>query len=286
LADANPAVTYFQLNLALSHGNIADMLVGMGKPEEALVSLRKALAIMQKLVDGNLTNTDFQSQLISTYGTFGNVLSRMGNSEEAMVWYHKALPMMQKLIDANPANTGFQFDLANLQTGLGRELDRQKRLAEAFTTLEKALVVRQNLGKADPKNALYNTALGESHAYRGGARVRAGQPAKAAADLRQALEFWAKVPSLDIGMQVERSRALALLAGLGGDVKSGVTKDEARKFADQAVAGLVAVVKTGWAYPSELKEPDFNALRGRDDFKKLLAEVEAKSAPKAKLSDL
>ena len=37
---------------------------------------------------------------------------------------------------------------------------------------------------------------------------------------------------------------------------------------------------TGWAIPSELKEPDFDALRGRPDFQKLQAEVEAKATKK------
>jgi hypothetical protein len=61
-----------------------------------------------------------------------------------------------------------------------------------------------------------------------------------------------------------------------------VTKDGAKTFADQAVAALAHAVKTGWALPSELKEPDFDALRGRDDFRKLVAEVEAKAGPRAK----
>ena len=74
------------------------------------------------------------------------------------------------------------------------------------------------------------------------------------------------------------------MAGLGGDAKSGVIQDEARTFADQSAA-LAEAVKAGWALPSELKEPDFDALRGRDDFKKLLAEVEAKAGPKAKPND-
>jgi hypothetical protein len=84
---------------------------------------------------------------------------------------------------------------------------------------------------------------------------------------------------------VERSRALALLAWLGGDAKSGVTADEAGTFADQSVADLADAVKTGWALPGELKKPDFDALRGREDFQKLMAEVEAKSGPKAKPKD-
>jgi hypothetical protein len=34
-----------------------------------------------------------------------------------------------------------------------------------------------------------------------------------------------------------------------------MTADEARTFADWSVAALAAVVKLGWALPSELKEP-------------------------------
>jgi hypothetical protein len=150
-------------------------------------------------------------------------------------------------------------------------------LAAAFTALDKGLGTLQKLAKAEPNDDLHSRVLGEGHAFRGGARVRAGQPAEAAADLRRGLELWAKLPSLDIELQVERSRALALLAGLGGDSKSGVTKEEAKTFADQSVAVLADAIKIGWALPSELKEPDFDALRGRADFQRLLAEVEAKA---------
>ena len=61
-----------------------------------------------------------------------------------------------------------------------------------------------------------------------------------------------------------------------------MTKDEAAAFADQAVAALRDAINGGWLLLDDLKEPDFNAIRGRDDFKKLLAEVEAKGGPKAK----
>jgi hypothetical protein len=56
-----------------------------------------------------------------------------------------------------------------------------------------------------------------------------------------------------------------------------VTVAEAKTFADQSVAAVADIVKTGWALPSELKEPDFDALRGRADFQKLAAAVEAKA---------
>jgi hypothetical protein len=53
-------------------------------------------------------------------------------------------------------------------------------------------------------------------------------------------------------------------------------------FADQAVAALRDAVKAGWAQLHELKEPDFDVLRGREDFKKLAVELESRMGPKAK----
>ena len=54
----------------------------------------------------------------------------------------------------------------------------------------------------------------------------------------------------------------------------------AAAFADQAVASLRDAINAGWNWPNDLKEPDFDAIRGRDDFKKLVAEVEAKAEKK------
>jgi hypothetical protein len=83
----------------------------------------------------------------------------------------------------------------------------------------------------------------------------------------------------DLGRTLSSSTTLG---GLGGDAKSGMTKEEAKTFADQSVAALRDACSAGWGQYDELKEPDFDALRGRDDFKKLVAELEAKSGPKAK----
>jgi hypothetical protein len=55
-----------------------------------------------------------------------------------------------------------------------------------------------------------------------------------------------------------------------------VTAAEAAAFADQAAASLREAINAGWRGSEELKEPDFDALRGRPDFRKLVAEVEAR----------
>jgi hypothetical protein len=166
--------------------------------------------------------------------------------------------------------------LAKSHLAIGRLHAREKQFAEAFAALETGLALCQKVADADPKRAERARQLGSGHAIRGWARVRADQPALAAADLRRALELWAKTPPQDIEMRFERGRVLALLAGLGKDPKSGVTPAEAAAFAEESVPALREAVTSGWNLPDELKEPDFDAIRDRADFKKLVAELEKK----------
>jgi len=277
LADANPAVTQFQSDLAMSYHYIGHLLSQTGKPAEALAACERALAIQQKLADANPTVTRFQSFLAATHYNIGRLLFGTGKPAEALAAFERAFAIKQKLADTNPADTSFRSDLATSQNNYGRLLARQKQFADAFTAFDAGLAIRQKLAEGDPKTNRYTNHLGFSHAYRGWARVRAGQAAEAAADLRRAIELWAKDPVPDLETRFERSRALALLAGLGADANSGVTAAEAKAFADQAVAAMRDAVKAGWAQLDELKEPDFDPLRGREDFKKLLAELERKA---------
>jgi hypothetical protein len=76
-------------------------------------------------------------------------------------------------------------------------------------------------------------------------------------------------------LRPERARALALLAGLAADAKSGAPSAEAARFADQAVAALRGAIAAGGAQQEQLTEPDFDALRQRDDFQKLVQQLEA-----------
>src|SRR5262245_4696050 len=276
LADAHPAVAEFQSALAGTHNNIGELLSQTGNPAEALQAHQKTLAIRQKLAAAHPAVAELQSDVAASHNGIGYLLSQMGKPAEALQAHQKALAIRQKLADAHPAVTRFQRTLAQSHNLLGRLFARQQRFAEAFTAIDTGLAIRRKLAKADPKNTEYAIDLGYSHAYRGWALVRSGQPSRAAADLQQAVELWAQAKAPNTETRFERSRALALLAGLGGEAKPSVTATEAAAFADQAVAALRDAIKAGWNRPHELEEPDFEALRGRDDFKKLMAEVQAR----------
>jgi tetratricopeptide (TPR) repeat protein len=277
LADANLAATYLQKEVARTYGNIGYLLSHTGKTAEALEAHRKTLAIRQKLAVATPAITNVQFELAWTHNKIGVVLLQTGNPTEAMEEYRKALGICQKLVPASPTVAWYQNELAQSHDNLGRLHAQQNRFAEAFSAFDAALAIRRKLAQADLMTTQRTSALGDSYASRGWARVRAGQPSEAAADLRQAVELWAKDPAPMIGERFERARARALLAGLGGDPKSGVSSAEAKTFADQSVGALRDAVKAGWGNLAELKEPDFEAVRGRPDFQKLFAEVEAKA---------
>jgi serine/threonine protein kinase/tetratricopeptide (TPR) repeat protein len=285
LADANPTVTDLQSDLAVFQLNRGGALLDTGKLEEALTAWRTALPIQQKLVDAHPAVTESQLVLAYSHNDIAAVLSRMGKPAEALKEFQQGLAIMQKLADANPTIPQFQNDLAWGHNQIGRLHAQEKRFTEAFAALDRALAIIQKLADAHPTIPEHTLVLGQAHAFRGWAHVRAGHPAEAAADLRRALELWEKGKAADNYTHFERSRALALLAGLAADGKSGVTRAEATTFADQAVASLRDAIKAGWNSPNEFQEPDFDALRGRDDVQKLLAELQAKSGPKAEPID-
>jgi tetratricopeptide (TPR) repeat protein len=278
LADTNPAVIEFQSSLAWSHHNVGLLLARLGKLDEALAAHEKARAVRQKLADTDPGVTEFQKALAVSQQNVGGLLARLGKPAAALTAHEKALAIRQKLADAHPAVPDFQSDLASSHYYTGRLLARQGRFQEALVSLDKGQARFQQLADAHPGNATITLRLGYSHAFRGAARARAGQPAEAAADLRKALNLWSHTKEPDAEDHFERARALAVLAGLGADAKSGVTAAEAATFADQAVAGLQDAVRAGWTQREELQEPDFDPLRQRGDFQKLVKGLEAKAA--------
>jgi tetratricopeptide (TPR) repeat protein len=282
LADANLTVTDFQISLAESHNNVAILLNQTGNQAEAVKEYQKALALRKKLADANPDITQYQKDLAGSHNAIGSMLLSMGMPTEALKELQKALDIQEKLAAVNATVTEFQNNLALTYENIGRLHARAKRFTEAFAALDRGLAIAQSLADVNLTNPEYTYVLCHGLASRGLAHARAGHPAEAAADLRRALSLWGKKksPSNDI---FERGRSLALLAGLAADAKSGVTAAEAAAFADKAVAALRDALQGGLRnVDDDLKTPDFDPLRGREDFKKLLAEWQTKSRPKAK----
>jgi serine/threonine protein kinase/tetratricopeptide (TPR) repeat protein len=276
IVEANPTVIDFQNSLARSHLTIGAVLRQTGETAEALAACEKARAIQQKLADANPSVTQFQIDLAASLNAIGGLLSKTGDSAQALAAYEKALVIQKKLADANSTVPSYQSQLAASYNERGRVLAKVGRFPDAFASLETGRALLQKLVQFPRSAASYKSFLGQNHGYRGWALWKIGRSAEAAAELRRAVALWSENKDLESEMQFERARTLALLAGLGSDAKSGVSSAEADHFADQAVAALRDVFQAGWSRRDELKEREFDALRKRADFQKLVKELEAK----------
>jgi eukaryotic-like serine/threonine-protein kinase len=193
LADAKPAFTKFQSDLAASHHYIGNLLSNTGKPAEALTAYDSALAIHQKLADANPSITMFQSNLAASHNNVGLLLRATGKPAEALKAYGSSLAIRQKLADANPTAAAFQSDLAMSHLNIGTLLSETGRTAESLKAHESVLAIWQKLADANPTVTQFQRDLAMSQ-YNTALLLRAtGKPAEGLKILESALATWRKL---------------------------------------------------------------------------------------------
>ena len=157
---------------------------------------------------------------------------------------------------------------------LGRE-------AEARDGYQRAIALSERLVAENPTRTLYRGHLASAFWRRGLARRALGDPAGAAADARRALSLYDALPTQSPQLWFETACCDAALAGLVGQDGAGVSAADGKAEADQAMALLRKAVGMGYRDAGAFRtESALDPLRQREDFKKLLAELEQKSAAK------
>jgi tetratricopeptide (TPR) repeat protein len=279
LANANPDVTLFQVGLAIMHNNIAIVLSETGKRAEALDVHRQALAIRQRLADANPALTEFQSDLLTSRQSIGLLLFEMGRPVEALEAHRQALAVRQKLADANPTATEFQSNLAWCHHNIGVVLSEMGKAAEALEAYRQALAIRQKLADANPTVTRFQSDLAFSHYAMGILFLKTGKPAEPS--FRQAVAIMERLPTLTPPEYFNLACYSARLAGTAAEAGSGMTAVQRRDAADKAMAALRRAFAAGHQYVAGMRtDTDLDVLRSREDFQKLLAELDKKSPAK------
>jgi hypothetical protein len=140
--------------------------------------------------------------------------------------------------------------------------------------------------KSNPKNLSSVWVLATTLRRLGLLDHAAGRFAEAAATTRRAIELYEDVPKLWNLWVFELACCRAMQAGLAGKDGSGVPAAAGPAEADKAMDLLRKAVADGYRGLYDLRtDAGLDPLRQRDDFHKLLAELETKSGPKAKPKD-
>jgi tetratricopeptide (TPR) repeat protein len=161
--------------------------------------------------------------------------------------------------------------LAGSYYQLGRYADALKLREETFR------LWKDKLGPDHRNTVLAIGALGASY-------QAVGNYEQAVKMSRQAAEAWEKRNRTDAVSLYNAARLRAILAdALQASDKSSKTSKQADAEANSAMAWLTKAAAAGYTNVSQLKKDSaIKVLRNRDDFKKLLAELEAKENARKK----
>jgi eukaryotic-like serine/threonine-protein kinase len=279
LAEDNPAVTEFREGMAHTQTDLGNQLSELGKPGEAEAEYRKALDLYQKLTDDNPKVTGFRKGLADIHNNLSNMLYETGKLVEAEAECRKALDVYQKLTEDNPKVTDYQRLVVTCHNNVSNILRDNHRPAEALQGYDRALAIGEPLARANPRNIWYQSGPAFSLRARGRARLDLADLAGAAADMRRSLAIWENLPRRNALHWFETACCSATLSGLAGRKDSGVPAGDAPAHAEQAMAMLRKAIGMGFRDTHTYRtETALDPLRGREDFKKLLAELE-KAAP-------
>jgi eukaryotic-like serine/threonine-protein kinase len=282
-----------------SMGNLASSYSSVGREADALKLREETLALRKAKL-----GPDHPATLIS--------MSALGDSYESLGRHADALKIRQenlalrkaKLGPDHPDTLSSMNNLAETYVSLGRDADALKLREETYplrraklgadhpdtlltmSELAQSLVAANRNQEASPMvDECLRLAAGKNvdvtvlfSAY--DARVRIYEKAKDAAGCRQTAENWEKLNRTDPESLYSAACFRSITASVlrAADKSPGANRP-ADEEADRAMALLKQAITAGFNNAAHLKkDKDVDPLRGREDFKKLMAQLEQTAA--------
>jgi eukaryotic-like serine/threonine-protein kinase len=306
LAADFPNVPAYRQDLGSSHHNLGLLLAGLGKRPEAEYQYRQALTIKERLAADFPTVPEYRQGLATSHMNLGNLLKNLGNRPEAEQQYRAGLAIQEQLAADFPAMEDYQVTLAGSYCNLGNLVREGAQPGESLPWYDKAIRTLLPICEKDrrlilAKEFLRNSHMGRARAYhdqhkyaeavkdwdkavelsplqeqpkyraaRATARIQAGQVAEAVAEVAELTT----TPNWNAGQWYTFACVYA--------VASGKSVDKNQEYAKRAMELLEKAVQAGYKDAGHMaKDTDLDSLRGRDDFKKLLADLDKKAPAKA-----
>jgi tetratricopeptide (TPR) repeat protein len=271
---ANPGVTQNRRSLVVSGMYLGHFLAATGRPAAAETEYRTVLSILKNLMDENAGQADLLSLTAVVHSSLGILLLQIGKPQDAEVECRIGETISQQLVDKNRSKNANQWghvealiNLGDVVRFIGRAIEAQRIYSQAIAFVESH--IQEGAESFD-----HRLALIRSLRRRGTALRDVGDAAAAAVDVRRVLWLCNRAEPLQI-CQYERACCHGVLAGLGGRPGSKVSAAEAETEAANAIKWLRQAIALGYRNVNEFRiESAFDSLRGREDYRKLMADLE------------
>jgi serine/threonine protein kinase len=298
-----PAAPIYREELARGYYELGNVL---RKRPEAEAAFRQAIAVQEKLVAEYAAVLAYRDRLATLNNSLGIWLENMRKRPEAEAAYRQANAIQEKLILEHPKVTSYRTSLGGTLVNLGNLRKATGQFDQALDFYAKGIEKLEGVLREAKADATAHLFLRTAHQQRALARQDLQQYAEAAEDWRQLAELsptserplyrimraqnLVRAGRIDEGLhEAEKSPADAnavtvyqtgcVFALLSDSRYSGsISAEDRQKHAGKAMEFLMRAVAKGYKDAEHRKkDDDLKALRERDDFKKLLADLEKKS---------
>jgi tetratricopeptide (TPR) repeat protein len=262
------------------------LLYNTGRLKEAEAAYQDALAVFKQLAADFPTRPEFRQELARNQNNLGNLLYNTGRLKEAEAAYQDALAVFKQLAADFLSMPDYCNEAAGLLGNLALLANQHREFAAARERLEEALPYHRAALKANPRHPIYRqfyrSYLWTLAASCAGAGDRSA--AASAAQKRRDLGWNPPADSYDAACAL--AQCVPIVAK-DDRLNPAKRKAEMDLYGDEAMKLLRDAVAKGYKNVGQLKNDNTLApLRPREDFQKLLAELEATQNRASRIGDM
>lgn len=173
--------------LASASFRLGGILALLGEHDKALRSLRDALAIEEKALQGNPEDPRPKDSIASILHNIGIELSILGRPKAALVEYQRGLSVRKALMAEYPDIRDYRIGVARLLNGVGKVNSDLGNSREALEAYRNARDLWKQLHESDSENRLFRSELARAHYNIALQKNLRGEHAEALADYQNAL---------------------------------------------------------------------------------------------------
>ncbi len=245
------------LDTLTSMSNLSTSYAALNRPAEALKLREEVLEILKRVLPKDHPET------LAGMHNLANSYADLNRPGEALKLYEEVLAIQKRVLPKDHPDT------LKSMGALAESLIKLDRGAEAIPLIDEC--VAKAAGQAvDPR--LIPTVM----ALRMGHFQKVGDPA----GCRATAAMWEKLNRPDAGSLYDAACFRAVTAGVQATAKTADAAKLAQDDADRAMQWLHKAVQAGYKDAAHMrKDTDLDPLREREDFKKLLAELEEAKKP-------
>jgi serine/threonine protein kinase len=277
LTTESPGRPEFRSLLARTHNSLGSLFGSTNRARAAEAAFDAAVQVQKQLADDFPTRPEFRQDLARSYSNLGLLLSGMERSEEAEVAHIAALSIRKQLAAELPDQADMRNDVAATAVNLAIVCNERGEFQAAKLYLDEARPHHLAALAANARHPNYRQC------YRNylSALVRANAGLR---DRESALQ--AATTIRDLGWDsprntVDAACALAQCIPVAAEhvgANAAEREEAAAFFGDAAMGHLRDAVSKGFDDVARLnQDTELDRLRSRDDFRTLVAELEAKS---------